>query len=81
MARAAADGRVAAAVAAVMPAEIMRMQIGDCSLVGWPGEVFVEFASRSRLGIRIAMSSAWPTVNCKDIWLPPRQCASVGTKR
>ena len=37
-------GAVEAAVAAVMPAEIMLMRIGPWSFVGWPGEAFVEFA-------------------------------------
>jgi len=44
LARAAATGRVAAAIASVMPAEIMVMQIGPWFFVGWPGEISVEFA-------------------------------------
>ena len=44
LARAAADGRLQAAVASVMPAEITLMRIGPWSFVGWPGEAFVEFS-------------------------------------
>jgi hypothetical protein len=44
LARAAAAGRVDAAVAVVLPAEITLMRIGPWAFVGWPGEVFVEFA-------------------------------------
>ena len=44
LARAAVAGRLDAAIASVMPAEIMVMHIGPWSFVGWPGETFVEFA-------------------------------------
>jgi len=44
LARAAADGRLEHAIASVMPAEITLMHIGRWSFVGWPGEIFVEFA-------------------------------------
>lgn len=46
LARAAADGRVAAAAQACLPAEIQAFTIGPWSLVGWPGEAFVEYALR-----------------------------------
>jgi neutral ceramidase len=44
LAEAAAAKRLNAAVASVVPAEIQLMRIGPWSFVGWPGEVFVEFA-------------------------------------
>jgi hypothetical protein len=44
LARAAADGRLEALVASLMPAEIVLMRIGRWSFVGWPGETFVEFS-------------------------------------
>ena len=44
LANAAAAGRLNAAIASVMPAEIQLMRIGPWFFVGWPGEVFVEFA-------------------------------------
>jgi hypothetical protein len=44
LARAAVAGQLDAAIASVMPAEIMVMHIGPWSFVGWPGEMFVEFA-------------------------------------
>jgi len=44
LARAAATGRIDAAIASVMPAEIMVMQIGPWFFAGWPGEISVEFA-------------------------------------
>ena len=44
LAKAAEAGRLQAAVAAVMPAEIMLMRVGPRVFVGWPGECFVEFA-------------------------------------
>jgi hypothetical protein len=43
LARAAAAGRLDAAIAAVMPAEIMLTRIGPWFFAGWPGEAFVEF--------------------------------------
>jgi hypothetical protein len=46
LARAAAHGRVASAAEPCMPAEIQVIHIGPWTLVGWPGEVFVEFALR-----------------------------------
>jgi len=44
LAQAADEGRLQAAVAAVMPAEIMLMRVGPRVFAGWPGECFVEFA-------------------------------------
>lgn len=46
LARAAADGRVLAAAQGCLPAEIQAFTIGPWSLVGWPGEAFVEYALR-----------------------------------
>ncbi len=43
LARAASDGRLAAAVAACQPAEIQLIQVGSWKFVGWPGEFFVEY--------------------------------------
>jgi neutral ceramidase len=44
LAQAAAEGRLQAAVAAVMPAEVALMRVGPRVYAGWPGECFVEFA-------------------------------------
>jgi hypothetical protein len=44
LARAAKDGRLAAAVASCQPAEIQLIEIGPWKFVGWPGEFFVEYA-------------------------------------
>jgi hypothetical protein len=44
LAQAAESGKIEAAAASVMPAEIMLARIGPWRLVGWPGESFVEFA-------------------------------------
>jgi hypothetical protein len=44
LARAAADGRLDAAIASIMPAEITAVGIGPWTFVGWPGEMYVEFA-------------------------------------
>jgi neutral ceramidase len=44
LARAAADGRLEAAAAACMPAEIQTIRVGPWTFVGWPGEIFVEHA-------------------------------------
>jgi len=44
LARAAADGRLEAATAACMPAEIQTIRVGPWTFVGWPGEIFVEHA-------------------------------------
>lgn len=44
LAKAAEQGRVDAAAKACLPAEVQVIQIGDRSFIGWPGEVFVDFA-------------------------------------
>jgi hypothetical protein len=44
LARAAADGRLAGAVAQCLPAEIQVIAVGPWQFVGWPGEFFVEYA-------------------------------------
>jgi neutral ceramidase len=44
LAERAADGSLRNAVTAVMPAEIVLMRIGPWAFIGWPGEIFVEFA-------------------------------------
>jgi neutral ceramidase len=44
LAKAVAEKRLNAAVASVVPAEIQVMRVGPWTFVGWPGEVFVEFA-------------------------------------
>lgn len=44
LARAAADGRLAAAIGSSSPAEIQLIEIGPWRFVGWPGEFFVEYA-------------------------------------
>lgn len=50
LAGAAADGRLAAAIAASSPGEVQLIEIGPWRFVGWPGEFFVEYglAVRSR---------------------------------
>jgi hypothetical protein len=44
LARAAVDGRLAAAARECSPAEIQQFEIGPWRIVGWPGEFFVEYA-------------------------------------
>lgn len=44
LARAAAEGRVDQAIAAVLPAEVIVMQVGPWFFASWPGEVFIEFS-------------------------------------
>lgn len=54
LARAAADGRLDATASACLPAEVQAIRLGGLWLVGWPGEVFVEFAldlQKAALGI------------------------------
>ncbi len=48
LARAAEMGRIQDAAANCLPAEIQIVQVGEWFLVGWPGEVFVEFALKVR---------------------------------
>ena len=43
LARAAEDGRLAAAAKSVMPAEVQLFSIGKWRFAAWPGEVFVEY--------------------------------------
>lgn len=44
LAEAAESGRLAAAAAAVLPAEVHLIRVGPWALVGWPGETFVQFS-------------------------------------
>ncbi|MEX2671642.1 MAG: neutral/alkaline non-lysosomal ceramidase N-terminal domain-containing protein [Phycisphaeraceae bacterium] len=44
LAQASEQGRLADAARACQPAEVQVIQIGEHAFVGWPGEVFVEFA-------------------------------------
>ncbi|NLE43800.1 MAG: hypothetical protein GX620_03680 [Chloroflexi bacterium] len=44
LARAALDGRVDTQYQACLPAEIQVLGVGDWMFVGWPGEIFVEYA-------------------------------------
>ena len=44
LAKAEADGRAEAAFRACMPAEIQVISVGPWRFVGWPGEIFVEYA-------------------------------------
>jgi neutral ceramidase len=44
LAKAAADGGLAVAIGACLPAEIQLIQIGGWNFVAWPGEFFVEYA-------------------------------------
>jgi len=48
LARAAASGRLDAITQLCLPAEIQFIRVGPWSFVGWPGEVFVEFALEIR---------------------------------
>lgn len=44
LAKAAADGRLEKAYQSCLPAEIQVIRINDWAFVGWPGEIFVEYA-------------------------------------
>ena len=46
LARASADGRLDAAAAACLPAEVQVLAVGPWAFAGWPGEVFVDYALR-----------------------------------
>ena len=48
LAGASRDGRLAAAIAACMPAEIQVITVGGWAFAGWPGEFFVEYALELR---------------------------------
>ena len=44
LARLAAEGRLADAYRSCLPAEVQALKVGPWTFVGWPGEVFVEYA-------------------------------------
>ena len=44
LSRAAAEGRLDAAYASCLPGEIQTISVGDWNFVGWPGEIFIEYA-------------------------------------
>jgi hypothetical protein len=44
LAKAAADGRLQAAAATCMPAEVQLIRVGQWNFVAWQGEIFIEFA-------------------------------------
>lgn len=44
IARAAAEGRLADVLHSILPAEVQLIRIGEIAFIGWPGEVFIEFA-------------------------------------
>lgn len=44
LAKAADEGRLQAAIEACLPAEVQAMRVGPWWFVGWPGELFVEYA-------------------------------------
>ena len=48
LAKSKADGRIDQALKGCMPAEIQLMRIGSWALVGWQGEVFIEYALELR---------------------------------
>jgi hypothetical protein len=50
-----AEGRLEAFVRTCLPAEVSVFTLGRLAFVGWPGEVFVEFAHR----VRAAHPEAW----------------------
>jgi hypothetical protein len=56
LSQASLDGRVNAAAANCMPAEIQLIRIGQWNFVGWPGEMFVEFG----LGLKRACPNTYP---------------------
>ena len=49
LARAAAGGTLARAIAQCSPAEIQLICLGSCNLVFWPGEFFVDYALELKL--------------------------------
>ncbi len=55
LAKAAAEGRIEQAAATCLPAEIQVIRVGPHVFVGWPGEIFVEFA----LAVRERFPEAW----------------------
>src|SRR5690606_35546680 len=48
LAKASRSGAMDQAVRDCLPAEVQVVRIGDVTFVGWPGEVFVEFAIEIR---------------------------------
>jgi hypothetical protein len=48
LARATAEGKIAASIQNCQPAEIQVISVGKWKFVGWPGELFVEFALQLR---------------------------------
>lgn len=50
LAKAAADGRIDAAYESSLPAEIQVIRLGPWAFVGWPGEIFVEYALAVKAG-------------------------------
>jgi hypothetical protein len=46
LAQATQDGRIQAVRESCMPAEIQAIEVGPWRFVGWPGEIFVEYALR-----------------------------------
>jgi len=50
LAKAEADGRAEAAFRSCMPAEIQVIGVGPWRFVGWPGEIFVEYALKLKAG-------------------------------
>jgi neutral ceramidase len=44
LAKASDEGRLAAAISACLPAEVQAIRVGPWWFVGWPGELFVEYA-------------------------------------
>jgi neutral ceramidase len=44
LARAAQEGRLEAAYQSCLPAEVQLLTVGPWSFIGWPGEIFVEYA-------------------------------------
>jgi neutral ceramidase len=44
LAQASAEGRLEEVYASILPAEIQLIRIGPWAFVGWPGEIFVEYA-------------------------------------
>lgn len=54
LARMAAEGRLEAVYQSCLPAEVQAIQVGPWWFVGWPGEVFVEFALEVKVRVKNA---------------------------
>jgi quercetin dioxygenase-like cupin family protein len=50
LAQAALDGSLEAAAASCLPAEVQLLRVGEWGFVGWPGEIFVEYALALKAG-------------------------------